>query len=181
MIREQFGTTRGAVRLGLSYLQVATGLAEVRKADPAQVNRLVFVCLGNICRSSFGEAVARRLGANSVSFGLSTGANQPAHPPAAAVAASLGYDLSPHRTTGIDDYLPLPGDLLLAMEVRQLYRLAADARLQELPRDLLGRWVKMPHLHDPYKLDDAYMLTCLKRIERAVGNLVMAYPGAQLS
>lgn len=75
------------------------------------------------------------------------------------------------------------GDLLLAMEVRQLHRLAADPRLNHLPRTLLGRWTVpvLPHLHDPYGLDDPYMATCLARIEQAVERLVSAFPRARLS
>ena len=36
----------------------------------------------------------------------------------------------------------------------------------------------MPHLHDPYGLDDRYMAHCLQRIEQAVTALVRTYPGA---
>jgi protein-tyrosine phosphatase len=180
MIVERFGTARGAVRLALSYFQVAGGRAAINAPDPKKVTRIVFVCHGNICRSAFADVVAKRKNLRAASFGLSTSANQLAHPPAIAVAKTIGYDLAHHRTTRVEDYEPLSGDLLLAMEVRQLHRLAAVPRLSMLPRDLLGRWSGTPHLHDPYKLDDAYMLTCLKRVEVAVNSLVTAFPNARL-
>ena len=105
------------------------------------------------------------------------------HGPAIGAARTLGHDLSTHHATDIDDYDPRPGDLLLAMEVRQLHRLAANPRLAFLPRELLGIWAQpmLPHLHDPYGLDDRYMLCCLQRIERAVAALISAYPDARSS
>ena len=106
-----------------------------------------------------------------------------AHDPAIAAARALGHDLAQHRAVDMADYVPQAGDLLLAMEVRQLHRLAADPRLNHLPRTLLGRWTVpvLPHLHDPYGLDDPYMATCLARIEQAVERLVSAFPRARLS
>ena len=183
MIRSRFGTLRGLVRLVLSYPQLALGRSASVAGDPARVRRLVFVCQGNICRSAFADVVAQRAGANSASFGLSTTTGRAAHGPAIAAAQALGHDLSAHRAIDLKDYSPQPGDLLLAMEVRQLHRLAADPRLNGLPRMLLGRWTRpmLPHLHDPYQLDDRYMARCLARIEQAVGALVSAFPGARLS
>ena len=183
MIDARFGTYRGAIRLALSYLQVGSGQAWVKPPVAADVRRLVFVCHGNICRSAFADVVARQAGLSVASFGLSTSADKPAHPPAVAAAARLGHDMTAHRTTRVEDYVPLPGDLLLAMEVRHLQKMAHNARIADVPRSLLGLWTspKMPHLHDPYELDPAYMDTCLRRIKAAVPALVSAFPGARLS
>jgi protein-tyrosine phosphatase len=183
MIDARFGTYRGAIRLALSYIQVGSGQAWVKPPIAAEVRRLVFVCHGNICRSAFADVVARAAGLNVASFGLSTSADMPAHPPAIAASAKLGHDMTIHRTTRVEEYAPLPGDLLLAMEVRHLYKIAHNARIADVPRSLLGLWAtpKMPHLHDPYALDPAYMDTCLRRIESAIPALVRAFPGARLS
>lgn len=183
MIRAQFGTCRGLVRLALSYPQIWLRRSGAIDADPAAVRRLVFVCQGNICRSAFADIVARQAGLNSASFGLSTTTGRPAHGPAISAAQSLGYDLSRHAAIDMADYAPQDGDLLLAMEVRQLHRLANDPRLAPLPRMLLGRWTSplTPHLHDPYGLGDRYMTRCLGRIEQAVGRLAKDFPGARIS
>lgn len=183
MIRSRFGTFRGLVRLTLSYPQLMLGQSASRAPDPAQVGRLVFVCQGNICRSAFADVAGRRAGLNTASFGLSTTTGRAAHDAAIVAARALGHDLSGHKAIDLKDYAPQDGDLLLAMEVRQLHRLAADPRLAGLPRVLLGRWTRpmLPHLHDPYGLDDRYMATCLARIDRAIGGLVSAFPGARLS
>jgi protein-tyrosine phosphatase len=183
LITSNFGTLRGLVRLGLSYGEVAVGQAGVVAPDPDKTRRLVFVCHGNICRSAFADVVARRAGLRVASFGLSTDAGKGAHPPAVEAAAALGFDLSAHRTTRAQDFVPEDGDFLLAVETRQLRRLSADPTLNSLPRSLLGLYAapSFPHLHDPYELDPAYMPVCLRRIESAVANLAKAFPGAQLS
>jgi protein-tyrosine phosphatase len=183
MIDARFGTYRGAIRLGLSYLQVASGQASIKPPMAGDVQRLVFVCHGNICRSAFADVVAREAGLRVASFGLSTSADMPAHAPAVSAAARLGHDMTAHRTTRVEEYQPLAGDLLLAMEVRHLRKMANNDRIAHVPRTLLGLWAspRMPHLHDPYELDPAYMDTCLRRIERTIPALVSAFPGARLS
>lgn len=179
----KFGTLRGLVRLGLSYAELATGLAPTKAPAKRSVRRLVFVCHGNICRSAFAQAVAQREGFRTAGFGLSTTTGQPAHPPVSAEAARRGLPLDDHRTTALGDFAFEPGDLLLVMEVRQLKRLRANPSLTRLPRNLLGRFATppVPHLHDPYMIDAAYLPTCLDRIERAVVNLCRAYPTARVS
>ncbi|WP_295640096.1 phosphotyrosine protein phosphatase [Novosphingobium sp.] len=179
----QFGTLRGLVRLGLSYVELASGFAPTRAPAKGSVRRLVFVCHGNICRSAFAQAVARREGFRTAGFGLSTTSGMPAHPPVAAEAAQRGLPLDDHLTTALGNFAFEPGDLLLVMEVRQLKRLRANPSLTRLPRNLLGRFARppVPHLHDPYMIDPAYLPTCLDRIESAVVNLCRAYPEAKAS
>ena len=182
-LRSRFGTARGLVRLALSYGEVAAGRAAISVPEPAKIRRLVFVCQGNICRSAFADVVAKARGMRAVSVGLSTDAGRPAHPPAVDAAKALEFDLSDHHARRIQDYVPQDGDMLLAMETRQLWLLAADPRLAGVPRTLLGLWTapKVPHLHDPFGLDQDYMLTCLTRIEAAVTALKPDFPGAILS
>ena len=176
----RFGTWRGALRLGLAYTEVASGRARAVAPDPAQIRRLVFVCHGNICRSAFADGLARRAGLNAASFGLSTSSGKPAWPLVQARSLARGLDLADHRTTRIEDYAPRPGDYLLGMEVRHLQKLAANPKTAGLPRGLLGSYASppVPHLHDPYQLDPAYMDMCLTRIERAVAGLITRFPAA---
>jgi protein-tyrosine phosphatase len=183
MIQARFGTIRGLVRLGLSYVQVTTGQAGIVNGDAEAITRLVFVCHGNICRSAFADVVARQAGVRVASLGLSTSADQPAHGPAIEAAAKRGFDMNAHRTTRAEDFVPEAGDLLLGMEVRHMVKLAALPDYAHIPRSLLGLWAvpAFPHLHDPYKLDPRYMDICLGRIENAVGNVANAFPGAKLS
>lgn len=179
MIADRFGSTRGLVRLALSWPERLPQFSRERAPEGA-VRRLVFVCHGNICRSAYADVLARRLGAESASFGLSTTSGLGAHPPVAALAEAAGLVLADHRTTTREDFKPRDGDLLLAMEHRHLRRLAADPRLRHLPRLLLGTFADppMPHLHDPFEHEGAYMERCLARIDCAVRRLVARYPAA---
>ena len=183
IVASQFGTWRGAIRLALAHGEVVLQKTHELHLNPATVTRLVFVCQGNICRSAFADVAARANGLNAASFGLSTDSGKPAHSPAIMAAAVLGIDLGNHRTTRAEDFNTQPGDLLLAMETRQLRRLAADPRLGQVPRVLLGRYIRpaVPHLHDPFGLSDAYMLTCLSRIAASIPRLRNAFPGARIS
>jgi protein-tyrosine phosphatase len=178
IITERFGTLRGAVRLALSYGELAAGLSGQRKPESQAVKRLVFVCHGNICRSAYAHVLAKRAGARVASFGLSTSTGKGAHPPIMAAAARRGINMTAHVSTDVSDFEPEPGDLLLAMETRHLRKMAANPDLAGLPRMLLGNYGRLPvpHLHDPYELDEAYLPVCLTRIERAVDALIRRYP-----
>jgi protein-tyrosine phosphatase len=173
-----FGTWRGAIRLALSYAEVASGRAKLAAPQPDAVKRLVFVCHGNICRSAYAQALARRAGLAEAGFGLSTSTGNPAWGLVQQRAELRGLDLSAHRATSLADFEPRDGDYLLGMEVRHMRKLAADPRLAHLPRGLLG-YPAFPHLHDPYKLNPAYMDMCLDRIESAVNALVDQFPNAR--
>ena len=183
MIERQFGTFRGLVRLVLTRAELATGRGAILPPHIAAVRRLVFVCHGNICRSAFADVLARKQGLNVASFGLSTSSGKGAHPAAIEAAARMGHDLRAHRTVRAEDYVPLDGDLLLAMETRHLRKLAANPALRNVPRTLLGLYTrpKTPHLHDPYSLSDDYMCTCLGRIATSINELVKAFPNARAS
>jgi protein-tyrosine phosphatase len=176
-----FGTPRGAARLALSYAELALGMAPLIVPKPDQLRRFVFVCHGNICRSAYAEALARRAGYATASFGLSTTTGTAAWPPLAALTEERGVSLERHAATAVADYQHQAGDYLLVMEVRHLRRLAADPQLALQPRGLLGSYARfpVPHLHDPYKLDPAYIATCLTRIEDAVARLCLSYPAAR--
>jgi protein-tyrosine phosphatase len=174
-LRANYGTFKGSVRHALTWSQwLAGGLDDVVRPDLSGVNRLVFVCLGNINRSCFAESVARRMGASACSIGLSTTTGAPAFPRAVATAEHFGIDLSAHRATNLSDHRPLAGDLLLAMEVRHVRRLQLSD-LAGIPVALLGGWgsPQRLHIHDPHVLSPEYFQTCFTLIEAATRNLVL--------
>ncbi len=180
LVTSRFATVRGAMRLMLSYGELALGLSGQRRPEPGEVRRLVFVCHGNICRSAYAHVLAKRAGAQVASFGLSTATGRGAHAPVIAAAARRGVNMTAHRSVDIDDFVPQDGDLLLAMEMRHLRQMAAEPSLAHLPRMLLGSFARppVPHLHDPYDEDESYLPMCLTRIERAVAGLIARYPSA---
>lgn len=169
-----FATVRGFVRLALGELSYVSGrLQPFVEVQPERVQRLVFVCLGNINRSAFGHVVAAGLGVRVASIGLSTTTGAPAFEKAIANAPVYGYSLAEHRATNFTDYTYQPGDLLLAMEVRHAHELVRRG----IPADavaLLGHWSRPHriHIHDPHEHTDQYFRTCFAIIHSAVVNLV---------
>ena len=173
LVQTNHGTTRGCARLLLAQLEGLLGRLDPWTANAnLAVQRLVFVCLGNINRSPFGAELARALGANAVSLGLSTTTGAPATERAVAEASRYGLDLSRHQATNLADYRWVQGDLLLAMEVRHVHRLIAGG-IAPQSIALLGHWSRPRrlHLHDPHKLGDAYFATCFALIASAVREL----------
>ncbi|WP_374489988.1 hypothetical protein [Zoogloea sp.] len=174
LIDVNYGTFRGFVRLMLGELEFLLGRLEpFLQLRPAQVQRLVFVCLGNINRSAFGHGVAEGLGCRVASIGLSTTTGAPAFEKARSTAPRFGLSLEDHRATDFTDYAYQPGDLLLVMEARHAHQLVqrgipAEAIL------LLGHWARPHriHIHDPHLHTDAYFQTCFTIIHSAVVNLV---------
>jgi len=171
----QHGTWRGAVRSWLARMDLRSGrLAALHLRHPHQVRRVVFVCLGNICRSAYAQRVAERLGMQAVSIGLSTRTGAPSPASALQAAERGGEDLSAHSATDLRHFDVQPGDLFVAMEVRHAH--ALQCRLigrHDIQIALLGLWCEppMPHLHDPYTLSDAYFDQCFMRLRQAVHGL----------
>lgn len=169
-----YGTFRGWVRNLLAQLEWVTGrMDRFVTVRPANVKRLVFVCLGNINRSAFAEAVARSRGVRVCSLGLATTTGAPAFETAIATAERFGIDLSVHTATDLSDFSYLPGDLLLTMEIRHVHRLIANG-IPASAIALLGAWSspRRLHLHDPALQSEDYFMTCFALIHSAIINLV---------
>lgn len=183
-IERRYGTHRGLVRLLLSYGEVHLGdLRNVRNPDLSKVRRLVFVCQGNICRSCFAEAYARSLGCEAGSCGLATSGGVPAFGLAIETAARHGVDLAGHRSKSIADFGFRGGDLLLAMEPRQMRRLRPLALPTDTQASLLGLWSAppRPHIHDPHTLGPEYFDTCFGVVRSAVDRLASQIKRSQAS
>jgi protein-tyrosine phosphatase len=179
-INRQFGTWRGLVRLLLAYAELATGrLSAIRLHRPEAVRRLVFVCLGNICRSAYAHRVAAAQGLPVASLGLSTFTGGGSPEQALAAAARQQVDMHPHRSVDWEDFETRPGDLFLVMEVRQAHELRRRlGERTDVQVCLLGMWCSpsMPHLHDPFTLSDAYFDSCFRRVAEAVCRLGASLP-----
>ena len=144
-----------------------------------QVERLVFVCQGNICRSPFAQfaAESKYSGLPVASFGLATTTGCPADSMAIDVAADYGLDLDSHRATDLTDFELLHGDLLLVMEDRHIGPLKAQCLDEKFQICLLGLWCRprFALLYDPHCHSREYFAACFDRIDRAVTNLLREY------
>lgn len=153
---------------------------------PRGVTSVLFVCLGNICRSPFAEAIASRrasaLGAavRFSSAGLKT--KPAAEPPLDARRAAETYDIS------LSGYRPIPltrelidnHDLIVVMEPTQREQLCA-AHPDAAGRVLLlsffddgASGFERYCIVDPFGLPAAAYQHCYQRIDRAVASLLSA-------
>lgn len=121
---------------------------------------ILFVCLGNICRSPTAEAVLRKLAAEA---GLSltvdsagTGnwhAGEPPHPPMISAAKARGYDLAPLRARQITKADFTRFDRIFVMDnrnLRDVRDLAGAGPVQpELLLDLVPE-TGLSEVPDPY-------------------------------
>lgn len=165
----EFGSRKAMLRFWIHALQ-ARYLFRYRRyanADWRRVERLVFVCAGNICRSPYGEYVAKKMGQDAISFGLTTRGDDPANERASTVAMSRGLDLLHHRSRSSCDVEFSSADLLICMEVEQARRLEARSDLNNAQIVLLGMFCdkSIPHIPDPYAKSEAYFRRCFDWIE----------------
>lgn len=137
-----------------------------------EVERLVFVCKGNICRSAYAEAVARSMGIEAISCGVEAidGAN--ANDEAINVAGRHGIDLRPHKTTPAKNVEIRQTDLMIAMEPWHIDDLSSIFGKQH-QYTLLGLWGKpeLPYLQDPFGYSLSYFDKCFSYIETCLKNI----------
>lgn len=153
---------RGADALGLYRNQ--------QRIDWPQVQRLVFVCKGNICRSPYGEARARSLGWATLSMGLEARSGSTADPDAIAAAARRDIDLQPHRSLRFDVGQLAEGDLLLGFEDWHVAAIRQQVSRRRVAIALVGLWStpRRPHIADPHGRSARYFDLCFGLIDSSV-------------
>lgn len=168
------------------------GLALRNPPVPRKVASILFVCLGNICRSPFAAVLAAsRLrehgleGIGCASAGIST--RQAARPPQAAceVAVQYGVALTDHRPQLLTRELVDANDLIVVMEagqldsVRRAYPDAVDrvVLLSLFDRQVKGGYARY-HIADPFSQPRAAFEECYGRIDRALAALLSSIRGS---
>lgn len=123
---------------------------------PAAVfNRILFVCIGNICRSPTAECLLReRLKATRIevrSAGLGAMVGEPMDATAAKVLQEHGFDGSRHRGQQVTADLLRHSDLILTMEKSHNLAIARTAPEVSGKVFLLGKWQSDIEIPDPYR------------------------------
>lgn len=172
-IDARYGSRRGLMLTVWHRLLYLLGrYRPYKNVDWQSIERLVFVCKANICRSAYAEAYARSLGIEAISCGVLTSEDAPADEHAILAARQRGISLEGHKSTPIMYLILRKTDLLVAVEPWQ-----ADLIARNLIRKhyctLLGLWSRpaLPHIHDPYGSSPAYFQQCFARIEQSVYGL----------
>ena len=136
-----------------------------------RIERIVFICAGNICRSAYAHAKAVDLGISSESCGINVGSAYRADPFATIEAARRSIDLSEHSPKSVFSVEFRDSDLVAAMEPQQAEWLLS--RFPTLRVTLLGAWSRSPrpYLQDPYGRSAAYFQVCFRTIDEALEQL----------
>jgi protein-tyrosine phosphatase len=176
MILEKTGGRQATVKT-LYYKMLYWLGAYRRYANPdwSRVNRLVFVCLGNINRSAYGEAKARSLGFDCISYGIDADETKGASTEAIRNGSARGIDLTPHVCRSIYNIELQADDLVLAVEpghIQAIEQALASNNPGGLPVQLtlLGVWSRSPtpFIQDPICRSDIYFGSCFDRIDQAI-------------
>ena len=161
-IEDRFGSRRAFLAFWRYQLRYSLGAYRAYGCiDWSRVERLVFICKGNICRSPLGEYAARRAGASACSAGLDCGLPRAADERAIAFASRQGLPLDRHQTTAVQELRIGSGDLLVAMEPQHLASLQALG-LDSAQMTLLGLWCspRRPYIADPFCASASYFHHC---------------------
>jgi protein-tyrosine phosphatase len=139
------------------------------------VNRILIVCVGNICRSPTAEVMLRdRLRGKAIvveSAGLAALVGQPIDPIAEAVLARNGLTAAGHAARQLSQDMLSAADMVLAMDTRHISAIQALAPQARGKTFLLGRWQDDRPIPDPYGRD----LTVFERTFGMIADAVDAW------
>lgn len=178
-LRDAYGGKNAFVRYWATRTKILYGgYRPLRDVDFLRVDRLVFVCKGNICRSPYAEARARGMGYKTISAGLDAAPGTAADPVATRVAMSRGVDLSKHLATHFDVLALQRGDLVIAFEPSHAAYLLKTRQRSPYQVTLVGLFAPFPfaYVHDPFGLAETYFSACFQRIDAALSVLSTRLP-----
>ncbi|MFM2587032.1 low molecular weight protein-tyrosine-phosphatase [Vibrio sp. TBV020] len=136
-------------------------------------NKILVVCMGNVCRSPMGEGILKKLLPNKEirSAGLITDksglANCKAAPISILVSKEHGIDIQDHRATQVTEAMCNQADLILVMEPSHIERLIHISPLARSKTLLFGQWSGDGTIDDPYQKDSHAFLLAFQRIQNA--------------
>ncbi|HEO9920194.1 TPA: protein tyrosine phosphatase [Klebsiella pneumoniae subsp. pneumoniae] len=130
---------------------------------------ILIICTGNICRSPIAERILRSKITNRKIDSAGTGGlvGFPADHSAIKVSEKNGISLEGHKATQFSSKLGRQYDLLLVMEknhIEQISNIAPEARGKTM---LLGHWIGMKEIPDPYRKSDEAFESVYQLIEES--------------
>jgi len=136
-------------------------------------NKILVVCVGNICRSPTGERVLQKLLPNKevASAGIAAEKSRligkPADATAVLIASENDVDLEGHLSQQVTPQLCAQYDLILVMEkghMEALTQISPEARGKTM---LFGQWIGQQDIPDPYRQSREAFEHAYKLIEDA--------------
>lgn len=116
-------------------------------------NKILIVCVGNICRSPTGERLLRQLNSELLvnSAGLSALVGKEADKMAIQVANDYGVNLENHKAQQLTREICNQYDLILVMEKKHIEgvtKISSESRGKTM---LFGQWIGEKDIPDPYR------------------------------
>jgi len=116
---------------------------------------VLFVCVGNVCRSPCAEAMLRHALAGRevqiASAGLGASAGRGIDSTTQQLLLKAGLDGTDHRARQVDVAMLSRAALILVMERRHLHQVAAIAPQASGKTFLLGKWQMEREIPDPHR------------------------------
>jgi protein-tyrosine phosphatase len=143
-------------------------------------DRVLTVCVGNICRSPMAEVLlrarlhARKPDAVVESAGIAALVGKPADPIAVALMSERGHDLSGHRARQLTPELARRFELVLVMEAGHQREVEATVPALRGRVHRLGRFGDFD-VPDPYRQPRAAFERALALIERGLDDFEKAF------
>ena len=138
------------------------------------INRVLVVCVGNICRSPTAEWLLRhrlrRDGVTIESAGLAALVGNPIDPVAESVLAEHGVAVAGHVARQVSPELINAADIVLVMDKRHMSAVHAQVPHARGKTFLLGRWQNEAAVPDPYGKPRAVFEQAFTMIDTAVNS-----------
>ena len=135
-----------------------------------QIQSVLCVCTGNICRSPLAEGLVRRdapqMQVASAGIGAVVGGKMPE--PAAAIAVREGLSLEAHRGQQVTRPMLQSFELVLVMEAGQKDWLCAQYPECRGRVFLTSHWTGGADIVDPYRLSDDVFESAYAEIDKGV-------------
>ena len=141
------------------------------------IERVLMVCLGNICRSPMAAVILAKRFANwgvpravVESAGITAMVGHPADPQAVEIMGERGLDLAPHRARQLTPELARSFELILVMEASQ------QRAVEAIDRSARGRVHRVGRMggfdvSDPYRRGRAAFEQAATLIDRGLDEL----------
>lgn len=146
----------------------------------APINKVVFVCKGNICRSAFADYLMRAESKGKAlsveSCGLNVVNRIPAPDEAISTARKFGLNMEGHLSKGWEACELGDADLILAMEFWQYLMLIESFPHKKENIKLLREFAPFPenllcNINDPFGQGVEIFEKCFSQIKRSIANI----------
>ena len=132
-------------------------------------NKILVVCVGNICRSPTGEALLKKLLPHKDirSAGVQALVGHAADEQAKKIALIRGVEMQEHVAAQLDMQMCQEADLILVMETSHINAVESICPTVRGKVMLFGQWLANKEIADPYRQSDDMFELVYQQIEVA--------------